>query len=330
MIGREYLSAALKRLTGGLPLNIELHGDSRLAGNALLTADYQAPTLIQRHFRAAGVIGVTVLNHAVSGTCVSAMSVNASAPPHLAIVCYGCNDAVLGWPSTSLSDRREAYRTALNAKLAAIRGVCGLDQLAIVLLAPPPAYAPNGQWEGWFGPDLEAVHLEAAVTHRCAYVEAPVTDAASLLGTLMDSVNGEAVHFSNEGNALWFGVVMQGLFPRAMLELLPNRTVALPLYNGWANYGEPHTDIGARLNDGVVTLRGVIRNPTLLSANTAWQLVAVLPQEMWPKGRAVVRVHLNDLTKIGALAIWDNGLIVAQTALDSALTSLDGACFAVA
>lgn len=171
VIGREYLYLAHQAMANASGLiKIVLHGNSTVAGGNGESAGYKPDAILTNLALDCGARSVSVTNLGVSGTKVSDMDTSSwlsDTTVSTVVIKYGINEGA----TSPAGDAVEAFASAYDAKLSAIRGSRTVNTLTILLLADNSVNdSPNGRDEQWIEKTTPVLRMLAR-KYQCVFYD---------------------------------------------------------------------------------------------------------------------------------------------------------------
>lgn len=335
-IGMEYLYRLFLRSRNGPVINGYIYGDSTSAtaanGGGYAGTAFEPQNLIPKLASKYGNFKFILTNRAVGGTGVLDMNavpdidvVNGSTD--LFIIKYGINDSAYGL------DNFAAY---LRSKLSGIRSSSGfgaVSALSIILIGPNATHDPEHNRSNVWYEQIRGIYEQAARDYKCAYFDAygymrDVEWAAAANGGLMMDdpyANGQGIHPKEIMQTMLWGKLVDYVFgSSAMLPYAERGWENLTMLNGWQAYGPGFAPPQARMVNGTIEVRGLMKGGTV-GANTA---VASLPFGMIPKYGEIFSVGSAGVSPC-FLRVSTNGNIEQHNAASADYTSLAGIRFRI-
>lgn len=171
VIGKEYLYLAHQAMANASGLiKIVLHGNSTVAGGNGESAGYKPDAILTNLALDCGARSVSVTNLGVSGTKVSDLDSSSwlsDTTVSTVVIKYGINEGA----TSPAGDAVEAFASAYDAKLSAIRGSRTVNTLTILLLADNSVNdSPNGRDEQWIEKTTPVLRMLAR-KYQCVFYD---------------------------------------------------------------------------------------------------------------------------------------------------------------
>jgi len=116
---------------------------------------------------------------------------------------------------------------------------------------------------------------------------------------------------------VWVRTIFDGVLSAWKSVLTDTGWVDATLQNGWVNYAGGYVNASYRLKNGVVFIRGLIKNGTI----TGGTLLFTLPAAYWPSANSINIVPAYS-TGSARIDVMSDGRVIGQSGLVSTFTSL--------